>query len=259
MTNKEIQDFKAMFRKYCRREISAGRCTPDTCNICKVNNTYEEIFEHLSESEDDDPSLGLSAMCLVKESDLKEALESVGISIYEKDGTYKFTENILREMADKWREIQQLDIAQDEDKGNQTKLKNKWHLTDFVRERSGPRVKAILNMIDEGDGTGDLKEFDLSDLGFTPYTLCEYLEELGYEKGAQDDNGWELDFWIPFRKDGHTPIEVFGTGIIFELGIREMDYDWKEKERKQEEQMSKLGDEALDLLLQVKQLLGEES
>ena len=257
MTRKEIQDFKTLFRKYCREEISKERCTPDTCDICKVNNAYEEIFDRLSEGEDDDSSLGLSV--IVEKPNLEKALESVGISIYEKDGTYKFTENILREMADKWREIQQLDIAQDEDKGNQTKLKNKWHLTDFVRERSGPRVKAILNMIDEGDGTGDLKEFDLSDLGFTPYTLCEYLEELGYEKGTQDDNGWELDFWIPFRKDGHTPIEVFGTGIIFELGIREMDYDWKEKERKQEEQMSKLGDEALDLLLQVKQLLGEES
>lgn len=192
---------------------------------------------------------------------MSQVFASVGIAIRNGDGSYKSTEDILQEISDKWSKIQfqYLNAILGKDDGSQNIGNNRWHLTDSVRELYGPRVKAILDLIDQGDLTGDLKEFDLSDLGFNPYTLCKYLEELGYEKGIQDDNGWELDFWIPFRKDGHTPVEVFGTGIIFELGIREMDYDWKEKERKQEEQMSKLGDEALDLLLQVKQLLGEES
>lgn len=197
----------------------------------------------------------------MNEPDLSQVLASVGIAICNEDGSYRPTGDILQELSDKWSKIQSqcLNAILGKSDGSQDVGNSRWHLTDSVREIYGPRVKSILDEIDHGDEADELKEFDLSDLGFNPHTLCKYLEELGYEKGTQDDNGWELDFWIPFRKDGHTPIEVFGTGIIFELGIREMDYDWKEKRIKQEEQMSELSNEALDLLHQVKQLLEEGS
>ena len=125
---------------------------------------------------------------------------------------------------------------------------NKWELTDSVRNEYGPRVQEILDLLDANAGEGDLQEFDLSDTGFNPYTLCKYLEELGYEKGPQDDNGWQLDFWIPFSKEGHTPIEVFGTGITFTLGIAEMDSDWKHKRAYEEESIATLCDEIRGIL-----------
>ena len=65
---------------------------------------------------------------------------------------------------------------------------NRWELTDDVRNRSGYKVQAFVTVIDGGEAD-ELREVDLSDSGFNPYTLCEYLEELGYERGTQDENG----------------------------------------------------------------------
>lgn len=126
---------------------------------------------------------------------------------------------------------------------------SRWDLPDSVTEKFGHIVQKFLEELNTSTSE-ELREIDLSDSGFNPYTLCTYLEHLGYEKGTQDDNGWELDFWIPFRKEGHTPVEVYGTGIIFELGLRELDYDWKEKERVNEQKMSELCDEAMRILQQ---------
>ena len=131
---------------------------------------------------------------------------------------------------------------------------NRWELTDDVRNRSGYKVQAFVAVIDGGEAD-ELREVDLSDSGFNPYTLCEYLEELGYEKGTQDDNGWELDFWIPFRKDGHTPVEVYGTGMTFELGLRELDYDWKERELLEERELASDFAEVMEVLREAEQLL----
>lgn len=129
----------------------------------------------------------------------------------------------------------------------------RWELTDKEKARSAPAVLEFLKSIDE-DHSGDLKEIDLSDSDFNPFALCNYLEELGYEKGIQDDNGWQLDFWIPFRKDGHTPVEVFGTGLMFEVGLRELDYDWKEKEKITEKSLSELCNEIINVLNEVRDI-----
>ncbi len=131
---------------------------------------------------------------------------------------------------------------------------NRWVLTDGTKEKSGQTVQDFLCLIDKGEAA-ELREIDLSDSGFNPYTLCEYMEELGYEKGTQDENGWEFDFWIPFRKDGHTPVEVYGTGMTFEVGLRELDYDWKERERLENQSMSEFCDDAMRILQQAEALL----
>lgn len=133
---------------------------------------------------------------------------------------------------------------------------NRGNLTDNVRNKCGQDVLTFLETIDKSDSE-ELRSIDLSDSMFNPYTLCEYLEELGYEKGTQDDNGWQLDFWIPFRKDGHTPVEVSGTGITFELSLNELDYDWKEKECEREQELSEAIGDAMQLLKQVEELLDE--
>lgn len=131
---------------------------------------------------------------------------------------------------------------------------NRWVLTDETKEKSGQTIQNFLYLIDKGEAA-ELREIDLSDSGFNPYTLCEYMEELGYEEGTQDENGWELDFWIPFRKDGHTPVEVYGTGMTFELGLRELDYDWKERERLENQSMSEFCDDAVRILQHAESIL----
>ena len=107
---------------------------------------------------------------------------------------------------------------------------NRWVLADDVKNKYGLCVQEFLKLIDNSNAE-ELRRIDLSDSEFNPYTLCAYMKELGYEQGSQDNNGWELDFWIPFRKSGHTPVEVRGTGMTFELELGELDSDWKEVER----------------------------
>lgn len=133
---------------------------------------------------------------------------------------------------------------------------NRWTLTDDVKNKCGQDVLTFLEMIDKSD-SDELRSIDLSDSMFNPYTLCVYLEELGYEKGTQDDNGWEFDFWIPFRKDGHTPVEVSGTGITFELSLSELDYDWKENEHENDQELSEAIDGAMKLMREVEELLAK--
>lgn len=89
--------------------------------------------------------------------------------------------------------------VQNENKLRKGNMMNRWELTNEIRDKYGFCVKNFLEQVDKKDKADDLKEIDLSDSGFNPYTLWKYMEELGYEKGTQDDNGWELDFWIACR------------------------------------------------------------
>ena len=54
MTEKELRTFKKLFSKYCRQEISKGHCEEDCCDICPVNNAYDEIFNRFADDKDDD-------------------------------------------------------------------------------------------------------------------------------------------------------------------------------------------------------------
>lgn len=62
-------------------------------------------------------------------------------------------------------------------------------------------------------------ELDLTGMSVNPYQICEILEELGYEKEWVDDNGWQLDFWIDFEKEGSPTIHMSGTGITFTVKL----------------------------------------
>ena len=85
------------------------------------------------------------------------------------------------------------------------------------------------------------------------------VQKRGYEKGIQDDNGWQLDFWIPFRKDGHTPVEIYGTGIVCEFGLREMEYDWKQKRAEREQDLAKTSDTVLQSFREILKSLDDKS
>ena len=53
MTGQEMQTFKELFSKYCRQEINKGHCEADSCDICSINNAYEEIFDRFADTEDE--------------------------------------------------------------------------------------------------------------------------------------------------------------------------------------------------------------
>lgn len=44
MTEQEVNKFQELFSKYCKQEVKAGHCEPDTCDACPVNIAYDEIF-----------------------------------------------------------------------------------------------------------------------------------------------------------------------------------------------------------------------
>lgn len=45
--------------------------------------------------------------------------------------------------------------------------------------------------------------------------LDEALDELGWERGEMQTNGWELDFWIDYtKKDSNFRLMVSGSGYF---------------------------------------------
>lgn len=44
--------------------------------------------------------------------------------------------------------------------------------------------------------------------------LSEYIdvmERLGYETGEFDSNGWQVDFWLTFKKDNEKDVTIAGS------------------------------------------------
>lgn len=99
---------------------------------------------------------------------------------------------------------------------------NRWELTDEIRNGIGTKIKDWLDYIETNfhilQEEKSYEELDLTDCGINPYQLCKFLEELGFERYDFDDNEWEMDYWIYFRRNGFKPY-IRGTGIIHELKL----------------------------------------
>lgn len=97
---------------------------------------------------------------------------------------------------------------------------NRYQLNEKIKELYLPIVKEHIDKIEslnlEEESPYNI-ELDLSDSPLNPYTLWGILEELGYERMDQDDNGWQMDFWIYFEKESCRELIVRGCGITFEL------------------------------------------
>ena len=72
---------------------------------------------------------------------------------------------------------------------------------------------------------------DLSDTMLNPYKLVHLLEELGYEKVNQDDEGKDVKYWIDMkRKDdqkfdsGCEELCISGCAMTFELKLSLKDF-----------------------------------
>lgn len=97
---------------------------------------------------------------------------------------------------------------------------NRYQLNEKVKELYLPIIKEHINKIENLNLEEEIPydvELDLSDSPLNPYTLWEMLEELGYERVDQDKNGWQMDFWIYFKKENCENLVVRGCGITFEL------------------------------------------
>lgn len=96
---------------------------------------------------------------------------------------------------------------------------NRWTLTDAVKEKYTPIVTEFIDKVESSNPkiSTELLEIDFSDTELRPYTLWKILESLGYNDHYQDDNGWEMDFWLTFMKEECRPIQIKGCGMTFEL------------------------------------------
>lgn len=116
---------------------------------------------------------------------------------------------------------------------------NRWHLTDEIREKIKPLLVEYFNKVENVTAeqvehmSNEELGIDLSDKGINPYQLISLLEEFGYKKENQEDNGWELDFWIYMKRiDGKTfdstceNLVIAGCGMTFELKIYIYDMDF---------------------------------
>ena len=63
LTTKEMQDFKALFVKYCQQEASLGHCEPAGCEFCPVNMALSEIFEKFANGENPGVDAGDELNC----------------------------------------------------------------------------------------------------------------------------------------------------------------------------------------------------
>jgi hypothetical protein len=53
---------------------------------------------------------------------------------------------------------------------------------------------------------GELDSVDLSKPYVKPSDVVDYLENgLGLVQGEIEKNGWQVDFWLPFIRDGEKP------------------------------------------------------
>lgn len=102
-------------------------------------------------------------------------------------------------------------------------MTNRWTLKDEVRDKYIPVVQEFISKLESinPEDTKELLEINLSNTELNPFTLVKVLESVGYEQTNQDDNGWQMDFWITMSKSGFKPLYVKGTGIIFELKLSE--------------------------------------
>ena len=102
---------------------------------------------------------------------------------------------------------------------------NRWKISDSVKEKYTPLVVSFIDELEklEADISTPILKKDFSDTELNPSTLGLILESLGYKNVSHDDNGWELDFWITYEKQGYKPIMITGCGMTFELELSEVE------------------------------------
>ena len=96
-----------------------------------------------------------------------------------------------------------------------------WNLTDEIRDNIGTLLYGYLLELSELDVENEeIPTLNLSDKGISPSQLSDLLEEFGWERGEQEENGWEMDFWIPFTKHNiYYTLTLSACGHTFTLEL----------------------------------------
>lgn len=94
---------------------------------------------------------------------------------------------------------------------------NHYILTPQIENEFKPIIEEYIKKIESSDT--DVEPLELTGKKINPSQLEELLEKLGYEQYNSDSNGWEMDFWIYFRKPNYQDLIISGTGITFELKL----------------------------------------
>ena len=97
-------------------------------------------------------------------------------------------------------------------------MTNRYNTTEEQKQKFIPIIQEFINRIESASEDEVYSiQLNLTDQGINPYQIWSLLNDLGYEDDYVDHNGWELDFWIKFEKEGFKTITMTGTGITFEV------------------------------------------
>lgn len=114
-------------------------------------------------------------------------------------------------------------------------------------------VLAVINMIIKEEDDRSQTGFEFTNFpNVNMHVLDWALQDLGYDDGDLDTNGWEMDFWEIFsnRPDGFPIVELSGTGASFEVKLTGIDSDTEGyvplEEREEYKERVKHGEELLD-------------
>lgn len=95
---------------------------------------------------------------------------------------------------------------------------NRWHTTQEQKEKFIPLITEFIEKMREN--LDEEAFIDFYNQGISPEQLRDILvDDMGFEEKDFDHNGWELDFWITFSKDG-VDYMIAGTGMTFEMVFR---------------------------------------
>ncbi|UNA02042.1 hypothetical protein PVA8_355 [Vibrio phage PVA8] len=71
------------------------------------------------------------------------------------------------------------------------------------------RIKEVIDTAIEKIEAGSTSSYSVQE--FTPCDVVNYMQEIGYEAQDLETNGWQVDFWQEFTKDGCKKICFNGS------------------------------------------------
>lgn len=95
-------------------------------------------------------------------------------------------------------------------------MRGNWNLEPQEETTLVPFVAKCVERLNKRE----VDSIDLEDTDLNPQILSDILvDKLGYLDDEFETNGWEMDFWIKFRKEGLPTIMIVGCGMTFGLSL----------------------------------------
>ncbi|WOL25048.1 hypothetical protein [Vibrio phage PG216] len=81
------------------------------------------------------------------------------------------------------------------------------------------RIKEVIDGAIEKIESQSTQSFSVQE--FTPCDVVNYLQEIGYEAHELETNGWQVDFWQDFSKDGCKTLTFSGSWYFGQATLSE--------------------------------------